>query len=158
MARFDLAIDTILKHEGGYVNDPDDPGGETNFGISKRQYPKLDIAKLTVQQAKLLYRQDYWKYDEIISQPVATKVFDMAVNMGHGRAHRILQEALLNIGEHIRVDGALGPQTTKATNGSEYEELLSEIRVLMAVRYAQIALARPTSRKYLHNWMRRAFS
>ena len=84
MARFDMSIETILKHEGGYVNDPDDPGGETNFGISKRQYLKIDIASLTIEQAKMLYRQDYWKYDEIISQPVATKVFDMAVNMGLG--------------------------------------------------------------------------
>jgi lysozyme family protein len=158
VAKFELSIETILKHEGGYVNDPDDPGGETNFGISKRQYPKLDIAGLTIEQARVLYRQDYWKYDEIISQPVATKVFDMAVNMGHGRAHRILQEALQNVGEPVRIDGVLGPQTIKAANGSEYEELLKEIRVLMAVRYAQIALARPTSRKYLHNWMRRAFS
>ena len=158
MAKFELSIDTILKHEGGYVNDPDDPGGETNFGISKRQYLKIDIARLTIEQAKMLYRQDYWKYDEIISQPVATKVFDMAVNMGHGRAHRILQEALQNVGEPVRIDGILGPQTIKAANGSDYEELLKEIRILMAVRYAQIALARPTSRKYLHNWMRRAFS
>ena len=158
MAKFELSIDTILKHEGGYVNDPDDPGGETNFGISKRQYPALDIAKLTLAEAKEIYREDYWNYGEIISQPVATKVFDMAVNMGHGRAHRILQEALQNVGEPVRIDGVLGPQTIKAANGSEYEELLKEIRVLMAVRYAQIALARPTSRKYLHNWMRRAFS
>ncbi len=158
MAKFDLSIPTILKHEGGYVNDPDDPGGETNFGISKRQYPKLDIANLTLEQAKVLYQQDYWKYDDIISQPVATKVFDMAVNMGHGRAHRILQEALQNVGEPVRIDGILGPQTIKAANGSEYEELLKEICILMAVRYTQIALARPTSRKFLHNWMRRAFS
>lgn len=158
MAKFDLSIETILKHEGGYVNDPADPGGETNFGISKRQYQGLDIAKLTLEQAKKIYQEDYWKYDEIISQLVATKIFDMAVNMGHGRAHRILQEALQNVGEPVRIDGILGPQTIKAANGSEYEELLKEIRVLMAVRYAQIALARPTSRKYLHNWMRRAFS
>ena len=158
MAKFELSIDVILKNEGGYVNDPADPGGETNFGISKRQYPKLDIAKLAVEQAKLLYRQDYWKYDEIISQPVATKVFDMAVNMGHGRAHRILQEALQNVGEPVRIDGILGPQTIKAANGSEYEELLKEIRILVAVTYAQIAIARPTSRKFLYNWMRRAAS
>jgi len=156
MAKFELSIETILKHEGGYVHDKDDPGGETNFGISKRQYPNLDIAKLTLEAAKEIYQRDYWKYNEIISQPVATKVFDMAVNMGHSRAHRILQEALQNIGEPVRIDGALGPQTIKAANRSDYEELLKEIRILMAVNYAQIALARPTTRKFLYNWMRRA--
>ena len=50
----------VLNHEGGYVDDPDDNGGETNFGISKRAYPRVDIKNLTRKQAIKIYYQDYW--------------------------------------------------------------------------------------------------
>src|SRR5574343_326744 len=57
---FDQAFDRLIGHEGGYVFDPHDPGGETKFGISKRAYPALDIAALTLADAKAIYRRDYW--------------------------------------------------------------------------------------------------
>ena len=57
---FAKAIAFTLQREGGHVNDPDDPGGETNFGLSKRAYPYLDIAGLTLDQATHIYRRDYW--------------------------------------------------------------------------------------------------
>jgi lysozyme family protein len=57
---FDEAFDVLIGHEGGYVNHPGDPGGETKFGISKRAYPALDIKALTLGQAKAIYRRDYW--------------------------------------------------------------------------------------------------
>ena len=55
MAEFKLAIPRVITNEGGYVNDPDDPGGETKYGISKRSYPALDIKNLTVEQATAIY-------------------------------------------------------------------------------------------------------
>ena len=58
--RFPAFINRILGHEGGYVNDPQDPGGETNWGISKRSYPGEDIKNLTLDQAAAIYRRDYW--------------------------------------------------------------------------------------------------
>ena len=57
---FDEIIDIVLEHEGGYVNDPDDPGGETNFGIAKRSHPDVDIANLTKAGAKEIYKAEYW--------------------------------------------------------------------------------------------------
>ncbi len=85
MADFEKAVAVVLRHEGGYVNDPDDPGGETNYGISKRAYPHLDIARLTVEQAKAIYRADYWERiagDSLTSQHYANALLDTAVNMG----------------------------------------------------------------------------
>src|SRR5690606_26803467 len=83
--RFRRAVEVVLAHEGSYVNDPADPGGETKFGISKRQYPDLDIASLTREQAVEIYRRDWWDkygYGRLASPAIATKVFDLSVNVG----------------------------------------------------------------------------
>jgi lysozyme family protein len=95
-------------HEGGYVNDPRDPGGETKFGISKRQYPAEDIPNLTLERAKSIYLRDYWtpiKGDQLPHE-LALCLFDMAVNSGVAQAVRTLQRAI-----DVPVDGILGPGT-----------------------------------------------
>ena len=61
MSAFDYALDFVLREEGGYTNNPNDPGGETNYGICKRNYPNLDIKGLTRAQAIAIYRRDYWR-------------------------------------------------------------------------------------------------
>ena len=89
---FEKALKFVLKWEGGYSNDPNDPGGETKFGISKRSYPELDISKLTLKQAKEIYYQNYWLKtgcDEL-PYPFNIVVFDTAVNMGRRRAMEFL--------------------------------------------------------------------
>jgi len=89
---FDKALKFVLKWEGGYNNDPRDPGGETKYGISKRSYPELDISKLTLKQAKEIYYQNYWLKcgcDEL-PYPFNIVVFDTAVNMGRHRAMEFL--------------------------------------------------------------------
>lgn len=88
MDNFDRCIPFVLKWEGGYVNHPDDPGGETKYGISKRAYPDLDIKSLTLDDAKSIYRRDYWDASNCDSfdLPLAVVVFDSAVNCGVGRA------------------------------------------------------------------------
>lgn len=159
MARFENAIDIVLKHEGGYVNNPADPGGETKYGISKRAYPALDIKNLTVKQAKEIYRRDYWRYDRIRNQQVATKVFDMAVNMGPPRAHRLLQRALKHLGrKRLVVDGKFGPKTLRATTQVNPEDLVTELRALVAERYARLTLKNRSLSIFLKGWMRRAVS
>lgn len=105
------AVDLILKHEGGYVNHPDDPGGETNMGISKRSYPNEDIKGMTKERAQEIYKQDYWdkvKGDELPA-PVALVCFDIAVMSGCHRACRMLQKAV-----GVSTDGIVGPVTLKA--------------------------------------------
>jgi len=89
---FDKAIKFVLKWEGGYHHDKNDPGGETNFGISKRSYPELDISKLTLKQAKEIYYQNYWLKCgcDKLPYPFNIVIFDTAVNMGRRRAMKFL--------------------------------------------------------------------
>ena len=162
MAVFDLAIPTVLLHEGGYVNDPDDPGGETKYGISKRSYPDVDITDLTIDQAKAIYQRDFWTpllLDQVNSQPVATKVLDTAVLIGRGRAVKFLQRAVQNAGGGIVVvDGAMGPHTLAAVNSSSPDLLLSAYRQLLVTYYEGLVEEVPTDEKYLKGWLNRANS
>jgi len=95
MSDFDAAIAFVIAQEGGYVNDPRDPGGETKFGISKRAYPTLDIANLTVDDAKAIYKRDYWDALNLDSRPQgeALAILDTAVNCGIGRAQTFIKAA-----------------------------------------------------------------
>jgi lysozyme family protein len=89
---FDRAVAVTMRFEGGYVNDPVDPGGETNHGISKRAYPDLDIKGLTKDAARAIYRRDYW--DKHGCGRHAWKLslyhFDACVNHGAARARKFL--------------------------------------------------------------------
>lgn len=93
---FDTAFERLIGHEGGEVNHPKDPGGHTKYGISKRQYPSVDIAALTLDDAKAIYKRDYWdaiKGDER-AYPVAFELFDAAVNHGVGRSLDFFDEVM----------------------------------------------------------------
>ena len=111
MSDFDHAFKALIGHEGGYVNHPKDPGGETKFGITKRTYPDEDIRNLTIDRAKALYKRDFW--DKVrgddLPYVVAFNLFDAAVNSGVGNAVRWLQRAL-----DVADDGKLGPLTFAA--------------------------------------------
>ena len=93
MSTFEDCIDKVLEHEGGYVNDPKDLGGETNFGISKRAYPNVDIKELTRDDAKAIYKKDYWNRYKIEKMPSRLRYiyFDMVLNMGSGNAAKVVQ-------------------------------------------------------------------
>ena len=111
MDRFDRFIDRLLSHEGGYVNDPHDPGGETKFGISKRSYPRLNIRKLTRAEAIAIYRRDFWERSRADDLPPAVgfQLLDGAVNSGIDNATRWLQRAV-----GVADDGIIGPVTLGA--------------------------------------------
>ena len=111
MDRFDRFIDRLLSHEGGYVNDPNDPGGETRFGISKRSYPRLNIRKLTRAEAIAIYRRDFWERSRADDLPPAVgfQLLDGAVNSGIDNATRWLQRAV-----GVADDGIIGPVTLGA--------------------------------------------
>lgn len=108
---FDLAFDRLIGNEGGYTNDPTDPGGETQFGISKRSYPDVDIKALTRDGAKAIYRRDFWaRLDaDHFADGVAFQVFDFAVNSGIETAVRYLQRAV-----GVADDGHWGPVSQAA--------------------------------------------
>jgi len=131
---FDFALAVILKHEGGYVNHPSDPGGETNFGISKRAYPSLNIKTLTKEQAGEIYRRDYWAPINGDSLPLMLSIFafDTAVNMGVSRAAHMLQEAA-----GVTQDGVIGPKTLKACQKAP-QAVLERMATLRIIRYTQL--------------------
>lgn len=104
------AIANVLLMEGGLVNDPNDPGGLTKFGISKKAHPQVDVASLTVEQATALYRVEWGEiHGDELPPPLALLVFDHAVNAGRSRAINMLQ-AVCDAG----VDGVIGTQTIEA--------------------------------------------
>ncbi len=104
MITFDDAFTRLLGNEGGYVNDPRDPGGETNWGISKRSYPTVDIKNLTRTQAEDIYMHDFWEPLGDAPPAVKFQVFDFAVNSGIATAIRKLQAAI-----GVADDGHWGP-------------------------------------------------
>lgn len=151
MADFELAITNTLRNEGGYNNDPSDPGGETNFGIDKRSYPQVDIKNLTEAQAEAIYLRDFWKFSGIINQMLANKVFDMYVNMGHS-AISILQRLLSG----LVIDGSYGPATEKEANAANPFLLLLHYQEALAQHYRDIVANNPSEEKFLAGWLRRA--
>ncbi len=96
MTDFNTSFDRLLGNEGGYVFNPADPGGETNWGISKRSYPTVDIKNLTRDQARDIYYQDFWLplAGDTLPGSVAFQLFDFAVNSGIQTALRAYQRAL----------------------------------------------------------------
>ena len=111
-ANYDKCLETILHHEGGYVNHPKDPGGETNLGVTKRVYEEFggtkDMKDLTVEDVAPIYKKGYWdkmKGDELPSG-LDLCVFDFGVNAGPGRAAKYLQTMIGTV-----ADGGIGPNT-----------------------------------------------
>lgn len=170
MANFDLAIPTILRHEGGYVNNPADPGGATNFGVSLRWLKSQglagdidhdgdvdinDIKAMTVDDAKALYHKFWWNpynYDAILPQAVATKIFDMAVNMGAPRAHKMVQQAL-----NLTQDGVIGPKTLGLINTTNSLTLIQSLQNIQAQFYRDIVASNPARQQFLKGWLNRAY-
>lgn len=148
---FDKAFQITVGVEGGYVNDPADPGGETRYGISKRAHPDVDIKSLTLDQARDIYRRDYWQAASCDSMPerIGHLVFDCAVHHGVRVAIKLLQRAL-----KVADDGEFGPitrGTLTARDTNETADLLMAQRML----YLMTCSAWPT---YKLGWAKRCFS
>jgi lysozyme family protein len=139
MANFDIAIGPVLANEGGYVSSPNDPGGETKYGITKRQYPDLDIKNL------------YWQFDSIQNQTIANKLLDMCVNMGVGSAIRLVQTAV-----QVAVDGRYGPQTEAAINNASADKILQALRFQSVIRYLDLIDKNPKLAEFKRGWLMRA--
>jgi lysozyme family protein len=108
---FCIVIPLLLDLEGGYVNDPNDPGGATNFGISQRSYPSVQIANITPEDAAKIYFTDYWLAGncDAIPFPLCAYHFDACVNQGLSEASKILQQTV-----GVAQDGVIGPLTLQA--------------------------------------------
>lgn len=177
MSTFDSAIPVILQHEGGWVSNPADPGGETNYGIStliiKREYitpVELGIESTTmfqpgylkpmqIEAAKEIYERLFWnkyQYGVLVNNTVATKVFDCSVNCGPGRAHLFAQKAANACGANLQVDGILGQHSFDAINGIDPKTYIHAYADQMRAYYNAIVLANPKLHVFLANWLHRA--
>lgn len=172
---FARAVDIVLSHEGGFADKKGDRGGPTNFGISLKfleLFPEGDINKdgmvdrrdvelLTRDQAIDFYWREFWnkfQYGKFNDWCLATKVFDLAVNMGPSQAHCLLQQALLALGIKIIIDGKLGTATFRAANNANRDALLAALRAEAAGFYRLIARLNPGQDKFLTGWLNRAYS
>ncbi|MDC1319945.1 holin-associated N-acetylmuramidase [bacterium] len=170
----------IVDREGGYVNDPDDPGGATNFGVTIHTMRRLgldldhdgdvdkhDVQMLSCAQAVDIFIKHYFEGPLIaqLPQPLQATVFDMYVNAG-GNAVRILQRLLIDMGFEVVVDGALGPQSIASVQAA-FETaggyLIDAYGIARRNYYLRLADRRPASRKYARTragkkggWIRRA--
>lgn len=179
MAIFEDAIGYVLDNEGGYAEHPSDPGGATFWGISLRYLKGRgekgdidgdgdidadDIRELTRAQAIGFYRADFWdklKLDKLKKQAVATRVFDMAVNMGPRAAVKIAQRAyndILKKGDEtkLKLDGKLGPKTRKALDRFDSVKMMVALREWHAAFYRDLVKRNPKLKVFLIGWLRRA--
>jgi lysozyme family protein len=160
----DIATE-IVAREGGFVNDPDDPGGATNHGVTIGTLRRLgidvnrdtriderDVRALSRDQAVEIYLEHYYKRPGIaaLPEPLQASVFDMYVNAG-GNAVKILQRLLTDMGYPSDPDGALGPQTIRAAQMAHEAapaHLADAYGIARRNYYYALADARPASRKY----------
>jgi|TARA_B100000519_G_scaffold42097_1_gene32455 lysozyme family protein len=169
---FDEIIEVVLEHEGGYVDDPDDRGGATNWGVTQAVYEnfvgykcdKEEIKNMDEETAKEIYHEKFWKPSRADKLPAEVRetYFDMVVNHGQGGAVKILQQACNNKRKpenYIDVDGGIGPNTIRAAKNLKNWELQVERSgyywnlVFKGSKYTQ----RTSQVKFIRGWIRRCF-
>jgi len=177
MADFNIAYDFLISDEGGYSNNPSDPGGETYKGITRRDFPSwvgwatIDAQKrlsgfpkslsgLTALEddVKSFYRNIFWKFDGLTSQYLANKLLSESVNIGPKVAVKILQASLqaLQTAANVSVDGQFGPHTIAAANLAPADALGAEFRAQLVFHYRDIEKANPKEEIFDKGWIRRA--
>jgi lysozyme family protein len=155
----------IVDREGGFVKDPDDPGGATKFGVTigtmrrlgldltgDGQVTEADVRRLTREKAQAIFVEHYFRRPRLNELPEAIRpsVFDMYVNAG-ANAVKILQRLLIDMGYDVDVDGTVGPQTIRAAEDARAAapDLLADAYgVARRNYYYALADERPASRKY----------
>lgn len=169
MASIDTMLDDIILREGGFVNDPADRGGATNYGITQatlsdwlgRQASIADVQGLTTDEAKQIYAKNYFTGPKLNQLPelIQPVMLDAAVNSGVGRSIKWLQTVLNETGHGpLTVDGGIGPQTIAAANaaaaamGADLNKALIDIRRTFLQALVQ---KDPSQKKFENGWMNR---
>lgn len=171
MAKFELFLPVLQEHEGGYVNDSEDPGGETNHGITIRVARDNgytgNMIDLTWDQAVKIYKSEYWdkmNLDLMDDQQVAEEIMDMGVNAGVSEGVKVLQRSLNILNRNqtlwpdVKEDGILGSVTLGITNAyvtSDKWALYKTIDGEKYIVYRQIVREKPYKEKYWRSWLRR---
>lgn len=157
MANFNDAIVKTLAKEGGakFTDIAGDRGGATKYGISQAAYPNVDIRNLTEQQARDIYKRDYWdrvRGDDLTSQLIAENLFDTAVNMGVRTASRLAQ-SMLNISP---ADGIIGSASLGVINKQDEKDFIIHFTLVKIGYYANLCNKDRTQSKFLLGWVNRA--
>lgn len=180
MKRIEAIAEEIVAREGGYVNDPADPGGATKFGVTigtlkrlgldltgDRKVTTADVKAVTRSKARDIFIRDYYYRPKIneLPEPVQASVFDMQVNAG-ANAVKILQRLLGKMDQAVSVDGAIGPKTIRAARLAQKaapNHFADAYGIERRNYYYSLADRRPASRKYARSidggkggWIRRA--
>ena len=154
MANFEEAVQLTLKHEGGFVDNSNDRGGPTKYGITQVDLPGIDIKLITPQQAMDYYREHYWKalYSQINDQELANKLFDCGVLFGVGTAVKLLQ---LSMQSKIALvsDGQFGEQTLADVN--QQTELLPGYKTMLIQHVVNIINNNPGQGVFANGWVNR---
>lgn len=167
---FDYAIDVVLKNEGGISDNPSDPGGLTNSGITFRLYlqsypqaTKEEFLALSLAQKKDFYKKQFWDvapFDKINSMRLVTSVFDLCVNAGISQGVKTLQRGCNTSSTHIdvalAVDGVMGKKTLFWTNNLESSLILRSFREQRVIFYQNLVKEKPDLRVFLDGWINRA--
>lgn len=150
--KFEKAMKFVREAEGGYYNHPNDPGGETMYGITKRDYPDLDIKNLSREKADEIFYNDYWvpSIAEKLPEPAYISYFDSAVNTGRTQANRFLQRAL-----GVSADGVVGPITLKAVEKADPKDLAYKIIDQRQKFYELLTESKSKLKVFLKGWTNR---
>ncbi len=163
-AAFLRSLHFSLRWEGGYSDDPFDPGGATMYGVTintltrwwrylkrDRTPTPMDVKKLTPDEAHRIYHEWYWRPCKCEDMPsgVALVVFDSAINQGTGRARKLLQKAL-----RVKADGIIGKKTMAAIKSTDQKILLRDFCARRAVHYSSLG----NVVRYGYGWFRRLFA
>ena len=162
-AAFNKAFENVTGVEGGFSNDPKDPGNwtggkegsgklnGTKYGVSAASYPSLDIQSITLDDAKAIYYRDFWQVINGDAFPfsISNALFDCAINSGCASAAKLLQRSL-----GVVSDGKIGKQTIAAAQAKDQTELLIDFLAARAVFYARLA----RFELYGKGWMKRLFT
>ena len=162
MAEFNKALEYALGSEGDWANDPDDHGGPTWRGLTLKlaqsYYPDLteDTLRLIGQaEFESIFEREFWRFGNLNSQRVASKIFDMAVNMGLHQALMLLQGRLNIGGAGLAVDGRYGPRTEAAINANQEDWILAGLCQASRDFYTSLIAKDPSQAKY-KGWFTRA--
>jgi lysozyme family protein len=160
MTRFDECLARVLKHEGGYVNDPLDSGGRTNLGVTQRVWEEFvghpvseaDMRALTPEKVGKLYRQRYWmpSYCEVMPRGLDYLLFDFSINAGVGRGVKTLQGVI-----GVVADGVIGSRTRAAINATNVKKLINDYSDARTDFYQGIVARRPDQVRFINGWLRR---
>lgn len=150
---FGHCLDLVLKSEGGWVNNPNDPGGETNLGVTKRVWeewvghPVESLKNLTKDQVAPLYEQKYWRpcYGEVLPRGLDYCVFSFGVNAGPGRSVKLLQQSL-----GLVCDGVIGPRVREKLRNSNIADIIVSFTQLRREYYQ--SLNKPM---FIKGWLNR---